>query len=182
MKLDTLRFESGLKLLKLLDNFQAEVVCAAWVINSEDWWDFCVVTPLIDKKGPLWLATQFATIHKYIKLPEEISPLNLVYLSPRNTFFHDFHVVTMNDINHIEHIDSGMVSEHVARKAFPKLPQIKGAFVYRSGKEENKRFVIYPNGKNSAIYIKKPLFPGKYFAKQVEKITQGKLNAQQAYV
>lgn len=88
VKLNIERLESGAALLRMLDSVSFEAVGAAWVYTMDtDLWHYLLITPMVDTKGPYWIYERLLKVFAKLRLPNGITPLDIVVASPYEQAF-----------------------------------------------------------------------------------------------
>ncbi|WP_010517811.1 hypothetical protein [Komagataeibacter oboediens] len=74
---------AGFRVYQILDEIGLKPNVAAWVYDREsDYWWYMVATPLIDTVGPQWVFDRLLKAFQKIKLPDEVTPLDICLMSP----------------------------------------------------------------------------------------------------
>ncbi len=80
------REKAGADILAVTDFIGFNATGAAWVWTaSSDHWHFLLISHMIDSKGPTWVYEHLLHVFKRHTLPENITPLDLMIASPRET-------------------------------------------------------------------------------------------------
>lgn len=83
LKLDEKRRANGAALLQMLDDVEFGALGAAWVYSEEaDYWRYLIVTPMVDSKGPEWIHRRLLQMFAKLRLPDGITPLDIIVASP----------------------------------------------------------------------------------------------------
>ena len=83
-ELGALRKVSGRALLDMTDGVGFDAVGAAWVLDADSQtWHYLLISPMIDSKGPRWVHERLLQVFRKLRLPEGITPLDIVVASPR---------------------------------------------------------------------------------------------------
>lgn len=89
--LDEARRASGAELLKLLDGVAFGAVGAAWVYSRDvDRWHYLLITSMVDTKGPQWIYERLLKVFTRLRLPDGITPLDIVVASSKEQAFVQF--------------------------------------------------------------------------------------------
>lgn len=160
MTLNEDQYKSGLELLELFDKLQANIIFAAWMLNTVNKWQFFIITPLLSQKGPLWITEKIISIYKHIGFPGDIKPLDMIISKPEDNFY-QWQKVLPYDIQ----------EKQVINNPFRGIPYITKAFFYRCTLlEKNNVYNIESIEKKDIFQIINTPDDSNFFEEQVNKI------------
>ena len=85
------RDAAGARILSLADELALGVQGCFWLLWEEGQrWQFHMVTPLVEDKGPRWIYDRLLKVFAKVPLPQEITPLDIFVMSPEAPLFREF--------------------------------------------------------------------------------------------
>lgn len=97
MTLPDERRDAGFELLKLTDSVGFDAVGAGWGYTAASGtWRFYLFTEMADTKGPLWVWERLLKAFGKLRLPQGITPLDIVVASPEEWLYRSV-VVKLDD-------------------------------------------------------------------------------------
>lgn len=125
-KLSDQRRVSGAALLKLTDDVGFGALGAGWLLDDNaQTWRYLLVSPMIDSKGPRWVYERLLQVFRKTKLPEGITPLDIVIVSPRQIGFRNFPIRHSGDDGVMHLTDMTVDGLHIGYMALYRMLPMK---------------------------------------------------------
>lgn len=99
MTLPVERSAAGDRIIELTDSVGLDTTGAGWAFTKvTGTWRFFLFTTLADTKGPLWLWERLARAFSKLRLPDGITPLDIVVASPNEALYRSIPIKLDSDI------------------------------------------------------------------------------------
>ncbi|MGF7210103.1 hypothetical protein GGE65_004706 [Skermanella aerolata] len=94
IEIDSERAAAGREILKLADELGLGAQAAFWLYNEDaKKWQYHLITPLVDEKGPRWVYARLLKVFAKVRLPPGITPLDIFVMGPAwNVFQQMLHI------------------------------------------------------------------------------------------
>jgi hypothetical protein len=133
IELDKQREEAGWEILSLSDRLGLGAQAAFWLYSEDaSRWQYYLITPLVDEKGPRWIYERLLKVFQKTKLPPGIKPLDIFVFTPAWDVFQG--MFNMEDSEMSDERHTSKIS-NIAIENF----YIKYSVIYRLNKDGKAR-------------------------------------------